>query len=90
MVCNDVARSAPFLSVNLLVILFLGGTASVRGIVLAAAVFTALPEFLRITPTLRLIIYGLILLVSITYLPRGFEGGLKSLSHRFRWRRGTA
>jgi ABC-type branched-subunit amino acid transport system permease subunit len=76
------------ITVNLLVILFLGGTASVRGIVLAAFVFTALPEFLRITPTLRLIIYGLILLVSITYLPQGFEGGLRAASRR--WRRGAA
>ena len=77
----------PF-TVNLLVILFLGGTASVRGIVLAAFVFTALPEFLRISPTLRLVIYGLILLVSITYLPQGFEGALRRLSRR--WRHGTA
>jgi ABC-type branched-subunit amino acid transport system permease subunit len=64
-------------TVSLLIIVFLGGRGSIRGIVVAAVVFTALPEFLQISTDWRLIIYGAILLVSITYMPDGFEGILR-------------
>ena len=46
------------LTVNLLVIVFLGGVGSLRGVLVGAVLFTALPEVLRLTPTWRLVIYG--------------------------------
>ena len=73
------------LSVNLLVMIFLGGVGSLRGVLVGAAAFTALPEVLRIAPTWRMVIYGLLLLVIVIRAPDGLEG----LSRRSaaRWRR---
>jgi ABC-type branched-subunit amino acid transport system permease subunit len=73
------------LSVNLLVMIFLGGVGSLRGVLVGAAAFTALPEVLRMAPTWRMVIYGLLLLVIVIRAPDGLEG----LSRRRggRWRR---
>jgi ABC-type branched-subunit amino acid transport system permease subunit len=65
------------LTVNLLVIVFLGGVGSLRGVLLGALLFTALPEVLRLAPTWRLVIYGLLLLVIVIRSPEGLEGLLR-------------
>ncbi len=75
------------LSVNLLVMLFLGGVGSLRGVVVGAAAFTALPEVLRMAPTWRMVIYGLLLLVIVIRVPDGLEGVLQRSTGR---RRGPA
>jgi ABC-type branched-subunit amino acid transport system permease subunit len=62
------------LTVNLLVIVFLGGVGSLRGVLVGAVLFTALPEVLRLAPTWRLVIYGLLLLVIVVRSPGGLEG----------------
>jgi len=59
------------LSVNLLVMVFLGGVGSLRGVLIGAAAFTALPEILRMAPTWRMVIYGLLLLVIVIRWPEG-------------------
>lgn len=61
------------LSVNLLVIVFLGGVGSLRGVLIGAVLFTALPEILRLAPTWRLVIYGLLLLLVVVRSPEGLE-----------------
>jgi ABC-type branched-subunit amino acid transport system permease subunit len=66
------------LTVNLLVIVFLGGVGSLRGVLLGAVLFTALPEVLRLAPTWRLVIYGTLLLIVVVRSP----GGLESLLRR--------
>ena len=65
------------LTVNLLVILFLGGVGSLRGVVLGALLFTALPEILRVAPTWRLVIYGLLLLLIVIKWPEGLDAALR-------------
>jgi ABC-type branched-subunit amino acid transport system permease subunit len=65
------------LSVNLLVMIFLGGVGSLRGVVVGAAAFTALPEVLRMAPTWRMVIYGLLLLLIVIRAPDGLEGLLR-------------
>jgi len=55
----------------LLIIVFLGGRGSLLGIILAALLVTAVPEFLRITPQFRLVLYGLVLLLASIYFPEG-------------------
>ena len=65
------------LSVNLLVMIFLGGVGSLRGVVVGAAAFTALPEVLRMAPTWRMVIYGLLLLVIVIRAPEGLEGVMR-------------
>ena len=62
------------LTVNLLVIVFLGGAGTLRGVLLGAVLFTALPEVLRLAPTWRLVIYGALLLVIVIRSPEGLAG----------------
>jgi ABC-type branched-subunit amino acid transport system permease subunit len=62
------------LTVNLLVIVFLGGVGSLRGVLVGALLFTALPEVLRLAPTWRLVIYGALLLLVVIRSPGGLEG----------------
>ena len=68
------------LTVNLLVIVFLGGVGSLRGVLIGALLFTALPEVLRLAPTWRLVIYGALLLLVVIRSP----GGLEALLSRAR------
>ena len=65
------------LTVNLLVMVFLGGVGSLRGVLVGAAAFTALPEILRMAPTWRMVIYGLLLLVVVIRWPDGVGGVLR-------------
>jgi ABC-type branched-subunit amino acid transport system permease subunit len=65
------------LTVNLLVIVFLGGVGSLRGVLVGAVLFTALPEVLRLAPTWRLVIYGLLLLLVVVRSPEGLESLLR-------------
>jgi branched-chain amino acid transport system permease protein len=73
------------LSVNLLVMIFLGGVGSLRGVLVGAAAFTALPEILRMAPTWRMVIYGLLLLIIVIRAPEGLEGVIRRRSAF--WRR---
>jgi branched-chain amino acid transport system permease protein len=65
------------LTVNLLVIVFLGGVGSLRGVLVGAVLFTALPEILRVAPTWRLVIYGALLLLVVVRSPEGLESLLR-------------
>jgi branched-chain amino acid transport system permease protein len=56
----------------------LGGVGSLRGVLVGAVLFTALPEVLRLAPTWRLVIYGALLLLVVIRSP----GGLESLLRR--------
>jgi ABC-type branched-subunit amino acid transport system permease subunit len=68
------------LTVNLLVIVFLGGVGSLRGVLVGAVLFTALPEILRLAPTWRLVIYGGLLLLVVIRSPGGIESLLRRAS----------
>ena len=62
-------------TLTLLVILFVGGSGSLLGVVLGAIVVTVLPEVFRVTDvTSRLIAYGVALLLIINFLPNGLSG----------------
>jgi len=65
------------LTVNLLVIVFIGGAGSLRGVVVGAVLFTVLPEILRIAPTWRLVLYGVLLLAIVIKWPDGLEAALR-------------
>lgn len=71
-----------FITLNLLVILFIGGAGTFRGVVLGAIVVTALPELLRLASTWRLVIFGVLLMVIINVFPEGLEGGIRRLERR--------
>jgi ABC-type branched-subunit amino acid transport system permease subunit len=68
----------------LLIMVFIGGRASLRGVVFAAVAFTVVPEVLRVTVEWRLAIYGAILLIVVTTFPDGVEHVLTSSTQRAR------
>lgn len=61
------------ITVLLLIMVFIGGRGSLRGVVSAAVIFTIVPEMLRLTESLRLVIFGALLLVMVTTVPDGLE-----------------
>ncbi|MHB8067082.1 MAG: branched-chain amino acid ABC transporter permease [Desulfobaccales bacterium] len=78
-----------FLTFNLLIIIVVGGLGSTTGAVLAAILFTAAGEWLRVVeepqvllglhipgiPGMRMVIFSLLLLLVIIYFRRGLLGG---------------
>jgi ABC-type branched-subunit amino acid transport system permease subunit len=57
----------------LVIIVFVGGRASLSGVISAAVVFTVLPQVLRLTDRWRIVLLSLTLLALILYKPQGLE-----------------
>lgn len=81
-----------FFTLNLLIIVFVGGPGTLRGVVLGAVLFTLIPELARFAQVLAQLVYGIVLLVVILYAPDGVEGLIQRALHRTRkglsiWRR---
>jgi len=69
-------------SVELLVIVVLGGMGSFTGAIVAAVVLTLLPEVLRDFAMYRMLIYSVILIAMMIYRPQGLMGTYEfSLQH---------
>jgi branched-chain amino acid transport system permease protein len=64
----------------------IGGRGTLLGPVLGAILFTAVPEYLRAAKTMRLVIFGLIMLLSIIFMPQGLNGLVNDIRERFRRR----
>lgn len=63
-------------SVQLITMVVLGGMASLWGGMAGAVFLTVMPEFLRSYENLEVIIYGLILILCMMFLPQGLAGGI--------------
>ena len=61
-------------SFDYLIMTVLGGRGSISGVMLAAAILTALPEFLRDFDQYRLIVYALLLIAMMLVRPQGLFG----------------
>lgn len=61
-------------SINILVMVVLGGMGSFTGATLSAIVLTILPEFLRSFADYRMIIYALVLIIMMIFRPTGLLG----------------
>ncbi|MEO3388635.1 branched-chain amino acid ABC transporter permease [Mesorhizobium sp. CAU 1741] len=61
-------------SINLIMMLILGGAGYLIGPIIGAITFVALPEFLRVASELRLIFFGFVLLLLARFAPRGICG----------------
>ncbi len=68
--------------INLLIMLFIGGVGTVRGSILGAVVFTFIPELLRVAPTVRMLIYGILLFATTSYMTGGLEGVVAKIFKR--------
>jgi ABC-type branched-subunit amino acid transport system permease subunit len=62
------------LSVTMLVMLLLGGQASVPGAIIGSMLVTALPEGLRFLDRYYLVVYGALVILLVIYLPQGLWG----------------
>ena len=69
-------------TLTLLVILFIGGSGSLRGVVLGAIVGIVVPEVLRVAVAWRLVLFGVVLLLIINFFPDGIEGMLRKIERR--------
>jgi branched-chain amino acid transport system permease protein len=63
----------------LLIMVILGGSGTIHGVILGAIVFTFVPEYLRISPEFRDVIYGVILLLTIIFMPGGIGGRINDM-----------
>jgi branched-chain amino acid transport system permease protein len=61
-------------SINLQMMVILGGSGYLVGPIVGAIVFVALPEFLRVAAELRLIFFGVVLLLLARFAPSGICG----------------
>ncbi len=77
------------LSIEVLVIIVVGGLASMMGSVVGAIVITLLPEFLYDFEEYRLLVYGVILLLVVIFAPKGIVGLFSSLTAFIRSRFGS-
>lgn len=66
-------------SIDILVMVVFGGMGSITGSILGAAVLTLLSMYLQNFPEIRMILYGLLLLIIMLYRPQGLMGN-KELS----------
>lgn len=69
-------------SINIMVMVVLGGMGSITGSVLSAAVLTLMPELLRGMAEYRTLIYALLLILLMLFKPSGLLGQ-KELSQKF-------
>jgi ABC-type branched-subunit amino acid transport system permease subunit len=60
-----------------LIMVIIGGAGTFWGVVIAGLVMAALPEVLRFSNELRMVIYGAILVVAVLALPQGVAGWLR-------------
>lgn len=80
-------------SIELIAMVVLGGTGSLSGPLIAAAVLTALPEVLRPIAQYRMVIYSLMLILMMILRPSGLLGNnevssvVMRLATRLGWRR---
>lgn len=66
-------------SIELLTMVVIGGLGSIYGSFLGAALLTLLPEFLRGANDYDIIIYGILLMVMVMFMPGGLVRGIPAL-----------
>lgn len=75
-------------SFDYVIMTVLGGRGSITGVMLAAGILTALPEFLRDFDQYRLIVYALLLIIMMLVRPQGLFG-IHEIWNVWPWRRAT-
>jgi branched-chain amino acid transport system permease protein len=70
---------------TMLIMVIIGGPGSFWGVLGASAVLAALPDLLRFTTDLRMVLYGAVLIVAMLLFPGGV-GGWRERRRMARWR----
>lgn len=73
-------------SIILVIIVVVGGMSNIWGALAGAFVLTLLPEYLRAFQEYNLIVYALILVLAMIFMPQGLVPGLLSVINRFQLR----
>jgi branched-chain amino acid transport system permease protein len=55
-----------------------GGVGSTWGVIVAAAVLTLLPDFIRVINDYKLLIYGALIVLTMRFAPAGLAGLVES------------
>ncbi|UUT34664.1 branched-chain amino acid ABC transporter permease [Microbacterium elymi] len=76
-------------SINVLLIVIIGGMSSRIGAIVGAAVIVFLPEWLEFLQQGENLVFGLVVLALLLFLPGGIVGGLRSAVARVTRRRHT-
>jgi branched-chain amino acid transport system permease protein len=71
---------------TMLIMVILGGAGSFWGVLFSTAVLTVLPDLLRFTTDLRMVLYGVILIAAMLLFPGGIGGWFKKRRIE-RWRK---
>lgn len=71
-----------FVSILLLMMVVIGGGRSIWGALLGAGILTFLPEYLRVFKDFDILVYGVILMAVLLFMP---EGLLKGLTILLKW-----
>lgn len=64
-------------SINVVLMVIIGGSGTILGPILGALLLTLLPEVLRAIAEYRMVIYGAILVFTIVFMPNGIVGTIK-------------
>jgi branched-chain amino acid transport system permease protein len=73
-----------FASILLLMMVVIGGSGSIWGALLGAGILTLLPEYLRALKDFDILVYGIILVAILLFMPEGIFEGLTLLFRRRR------
>jgi branched-chain amino acid transport system permease protein len=72
-----------------LIMITVGGLGSLPGAIIGAAILLVVPEYLRALAEYKMLGYGILLIASMVFLPRGITGAVASLVSRFTARSGA-
>lgn len=75
-----------YYSEMLLIIVIIGGAGNFWTVIAASFIFTIIPELLRFSPELRLVLFGCVLVATALVLPGGFGGYLRARKLKL-WRK---
>lgn len=67
-------------SIGILTMVVIGGVGTLVGPLIGAIIVTILPEVLRFARDYRMLIYGLIIVFTMFFMPKGIVGSIKGLS----------
>lgn len=71
-------------SIRIVTMVVIGGMASVWGALFGACLLTLLPEWLHAFSEFEMVVYGLILMTVMIFMPRGLTRGLMDIYERYR------
>ncbi|MFW5931035.1 MAG: branched-chain amino acid ABC transporter permease, partial [Desulfosalsimonas sp.] len=71
-------------SIRIVTMVVIGGMASIWGSLFGASLLTLLPEWLHAFSEFEMVVYGLILMIVMIFMPRGLTRGLMDIYERWR------